>query len=73
MSFGLYNAPATFQRCMLNIFSDMVEQFVEVFIDDFSVFGDLFDQCLHHLTLVLQRCIEKNLILNWEKCYFMVK
>ncbi|KAH9716759.1 hypothetical protein KPL71_021571 [Citrus sinensis] len=73
MPFGLCNAPATFQRCMLNIFSDMVERFLEVFMDDFSVFGDSFDQCLHHLTLVLQRCIEKNLVLNWEKCHFMVK
>ncbi|KAH9752666.1 hypothetical protein KPL71_014787 [Citrus sinensis] len=73
MPFGLCNAPATFQRCMLNIFSDMFERFLEVFMDDFSVFGDSFDQCLHHLTLVLQRCIEKNLVLNWEKCHFMVK
>ncbi|KAK9187298.1 hypothetical protein WN944_018690 [Citrus x changshan-huyou] len=61
------------QRCMLSIFSVMVERFLEVFINDFSVFGDSFDQCLHHLTLVLQRCIEKNLVLNWEKCHFMVK
>ncbi|KAH9696772.1 hypothetical protein KPL71_023323 [Citrus sinensis] len=73
MPFGLCNAPATFQRCMLSIFSDMVERFLEVFMDDFSVFGDSFDQCLHHLTLVLQRCTEKNLVLNWEKCYFMVQ
>ncbi|KAH9791563.1 hypothetical protein KPL71_003800 [Citrus sinensis] len=51
----------------------MVERFLEVFMDDFSVFGDSFDQCLHHLTLVLQRCTEKNLVLNWEKCHFMVK
>ncbi|KAH9659498.1 hypothetical protein KPL70_023866 [Citrus sinensis] len=73
MPFGLCNAPATFQRCMLSIFSDMIERFLEVFMDDFSVFGDSFDQCLHHLTLVLQRCTEKNLVLNWEKCHFMVK
>ncbi|KAH9680863.1 hypothetical protein KPL71_026717 [Citrus sinensis] len=73
MPFGLCNAPATFQRCMLSIFSDMVERFLEVFMDDFSVFGDSFDQYLHHLTLVLQRCIEKNLVLNWEKYHFMVK
>ncbi|KAH9782166.1 hypothetical protein KPL71_008774 [Citrus sinensis] len=73
MPFGLCNAPATFQRCMLSIFSDMVERFLEVFMDDFSVFGDSFDQCLHHLTLVLQRCTEKSLVLNWEKCHFMVK
>ncbi|KAH9751855.1 hypothetical protein KPL71_014472 [Citrus sinensis] len=73
MPFGLCNAPATFQRCMLSIFSNMVERFLEVFMDDFSVFADSFYQCLHHLTLVLQRCIEKNLVLNWEKCHFMVK
>ncbi|KAL5552880.1 hypothetical protein UlMin_040281 [Ulmus minor] len=46
MPFGLCNAPATFQRCMMAIFTDMVEQFVEVFMDDFSVFGDSFDACL---------------------------
>lgn len=73
MPFGLCNAPATFQRCMLSIFSDMVERFLEVFMDDFSIFGSSFDSCLHHLTLVLQRYTEKNLILNWEKCRFMVK
>ncbi|GJU02660.1 reverse transcriptase domain-containing protein [Tanacetum coccineum] len=39
MSFGLYNAPATFQRCMTTIFHDMVEDFMEVFMDDLSVFG----------------------------------
>ena len=73
MPFGLCNAPSTFQRYMLSIFYDMVERFLEVFMDDFSVFGDSFDQYLHHLTLVLQRCIEKNLVLNREKCHFMVK
>jgi hypothetical protein len=46
MSFGLCNAPATFQRCMLGIFSDMVECFLEIFMDDFSVFGDSFDDYL---------------------------
>ncbi|CAL8993287.1 unnamed protein product, partial [Prunus brigantina] len=73
MPFGLCNAPATFQRCMMAIFSDMVERFMEVFMDDFSVFGSSFDDCLHHLSLVLKRCRETNLILNWEKCHFMVR
>ncbi|XP_057740464.1 uncharacterized protein LOC130957630 [Arachis stenosperma] len=72
MPFGLCNAPATFQRCMLSIFSDMIEKFIEVFMDDFSVFGDSFTSCLNHLTLVLKRCQETNLVLNWEKCHFMV-
>ena len=45
MPFGLCNAPATFQRCMLSIFDDMIERFLEIFMDDFSVFGDSFDDC----------------------------
>ncbi|KAL5541132.1 hypothetical protein UlMin_044349 [Ulmus minor] len=73
MPFGLYNAPATFQRCMLSIFSDMVEKYIEVFMDDFSVFGSSFDNCLANLALVLQRCVDTNLVLNWEKCHFMVR
>jgi hypothetical protein len=73
MPFGLCNAPATFQRCMMSIFSDMVEKFLEVFMDDFSVFGPSFDKCLHNLSLVLQRCKETNLILSWEKSHFMVQ
>uniref|UniRef100_A0A2N9HZU3 RNA-directed DNA polymerase n=1 Tax=Fagus sylvatica TaxID=28930 RepID=A0A2N9HZU3_FAGSY len=72
MPFGLCNAPATFQRCMMSIFSDMVGEFMEVFMDDLSVFGDSFDGCLENLGKVLARCEEKNLVLNWEKCHFMV-
>ncbi|CAN6576793.1 unnamed protein product [Malus baccata var. baccata] len=73
MPFGLCNAPATFQRCMMSIFSDYVEKIIEVFMDDFSVFGDSFDGCLHNLSLILKRYVETNLVLNWEKCHFMVK
>ncbi|XP_038695435.1 uncharacterized protein LOC119992714 [Tripterygium wilfordii] len=73
MPFGLCNAPATFQRCMINIFSDMVERFIEIFMDDFSVFGSSFDNCLKNLSIVLRRCEETNLVLNWEKCHFMVQ
>ncbi|GLU07084.1 hypothetical protein SLE2022_240580 [Rubroshorea leprosula] len=73
MPFGLCNAPATFQRCVMAIFHDMVEKIIEIFMDDFSVFGDSFDACLKHLDLVLQRCEETNLVLNWEKCHFMVQ
>jgi hypothetical protein len=72
MPFGLCNAPTTFQRCMLSIFSDMVERFLEIFMDDFSVFGDSFDDCLINLEKILSRCEEKNLVLNWKKCHFMV-
>ncbi|XP_073031172.1 uncharacterized protein [Primulina eburnea] len=73
MSFGLCNAPATFQRCMMSIFHDMVEKYIEVFMDDFSVFGSSFDSCLINLSKVLKRCEETNLVLNWEKCHFMIK
>ncbi|RVW22752.1 Retrovirus-related Pol polyprotein from transposon 17.6 [Vitis vinifera] len=72
MSFGLCNAPATFQRCMLIIFSDMVEHIMEVFMDNITVYGGAFDECLVNLEAVLNRCIEKDLVLNWEKCHFMV-
>ncbi|GJY86364.1 reverse transcriptase domain-containing protein [Tanacetum coccineum] len=71
--FGLCNAPATFQRCMTAIFHDMCKDFMEVFMNDFSVFGNSFDSCLTNLSKMLARCEETNLVLNWEKCHFMVK
>ena len=62
--FGLCNNPVIFQRCILSLFSDMVERFLEIFMDDFSIYGDSFNQCLHHLELVLKRCAKKILTLN---------
>ncbi|KAL6331775.1 hypothetical protein AAG906_020115 [Vitis piasezkii] len=59
MPFGLCNAPATFQRCMLSIFSDMVERIMEVFMDDITVYGGTFEECLVNLEAVLHGCIEK--------------
>ncbi|GKD69474.1 reverse transcriptase domain-containing protein, partial [Tanacetum coccineum] len=73
MPFSLCNAPGTFQRCMMAIFHDMIEETMEVFKDDFSVFGDSFLSCLSHLDKMLKRCEDTNLVLNWEKCHFMVK
>ncbi|RDY08458.1 Retrovirus-related Pol polyprotein from transposon 17.6, partial [Mucuna pruriens] len=72
MPFGLCNAPSTFQRCMLSIFSDLLEDCMEVFMDDFTVYADTFDACLGNLARVLKRCIETDLVLNFEKCHFMV-
>ncbi|GKD47541.1 hypothetical protein Tco_1276517 [Tanacetum coccineum] len=46
---------------------------MEVFMDDFSVFGSSFDHCLKNLEKMLKRCEEANLVLNWEKCHFMVR
>nr|GEZ53405.1 DNA-directed DNA polymerase [Tanacetum cinerariifolium] len=73
MPCGLCNAPCTFQRCMMVIFHDMIEKTVEVFMDDFSVFGNSFQSCLSQLEKMLKRCEDTNLSLNWEKSHFMVK
>ena len=53
------NAPRTFQRCMMAIFSDMVEKSIEILMHDFSMIGSSFDECL------------ENIVLKWEKCHFM--
>jgi hypothetical protein len=64
MSFGLCNAPASFQRCTMEIFSDLIEKVMEVFMDDFSVYGKSFEGCLANLNKVLKRCHMANLVLN---------
>ena len=51
---------------MVSIFSDFIEKIIEVFMDDFSVFGESFDNCLNNLELILKRCVETNLVLNWK-------
>ncbi|GJV77379.1 reverse transcriptase domain-containing protein [Tanacetum coccineum] len=68
MPFGLCNAPGTFQRCMMAIFHDMIEKTMEVFMDDFSVFGDSFSSCLSHLDKMLEREELADFIntLNWN-------
>ena len=58
---------------MMAIFSYLSERTIEVFMDDFSVLGKSFDNCLENLRQTLIRCEETNLVLNWEKCHFMVK
>nr|GEW21026.1 reverse transcriptase domain-containing protein [Tanacetum cinerariifolium] len=73
MPFGLCNAPDTFQRRMMAIFHDMIEKTMEVFMDDFSVFGNSFQTRLSHLEKMLKRCEDTNLCLNWKKSHFMVK
>ncbi|GKD50193.1 reverse transcriptase domain-containing protein [Tanacetum coccineum] len=73
MPFGLCNALATFQRYISAIFHDMIKESVEVFVDDFSVFENSFNNCLNNLDKMLQHCKDSNLFLNGEKCHFMVK
>nr|GEW63979.1 hypothetical protein [Tanacetum cinerariifolium] len=73
MPFGLCNVPGTFQRCMMAIFHGMIEKTMEVFMDDFTVFGNSFQSCLSYLEKMLKRCEDTNLCLNWEKSHFMIK
>nr|GEY02127.1 hypothetical protein [Tanacetum cinerariifolium] len=73
MPSGLCNALGTLQRCMIAIFHDMIEKMMEVFMDNFSVFGNSFETCLSHLEKMLKQCEDTNLCLNWEKSHFIVK
>ena len=73
MPFGLCNAHATFQRCMNAMFSELVGDCLEIFMDDFSIFSSSFESCLSHLTCILQLCIQFNLVFSWEKSHFTVQ
>ncbi|CAM8954125.1 unnamed protein product [Rhodiola kirilowii] len=72
MAFGLCNVPDTFQWVVTSIFSDMIGTFIEVFMNDFTMYGATFDACLDNLSRLLERCVSMNLVLNYEKCHFMV-
>jgi hypothetical protein len=58
---------------MMAIFSDMIKKVMEVFVDDFSVYGKTFEDCLANLDKVLKRCQMVDLVLKWEKCHFMLR
>nr|GEU90196.1 reverse transcriptase domain-containing protein [Tanacetum cinerariifolium] len=73
IAWKLSDIKGMFQRCMMEIFHDMIEKTMKVFMDDFSVFGNSFQSCLSHLERMLKRCEDTNLCLNWEKSHFMVK
>nr|GEW44304.1 reverse transcriptase domain-containing protein [Tanacetum cinerariifolium] len=60
-------------KCMLAIFHDMLEKTMEVFMEDFLIFGNSFENCLSRLDKMLKMCEDTNLCLNWEKSHFMVK
>ncbi|XP_048232887.1 uncharacterized protein LOC125370637 [Ricinus communis] len=60
-------------RCMMAVFHDMIEESMEVFMDEFSVFGNSSSYCLLNLERMLACCVEANLVLNWKKCHFMVR
>jgi len=67
MPLGLCSAPATFQRCMISIVSNLVEQYMKIFMDDFSVFGSSFDDCLSNLRKDLERYREKKFDFGLEE------
>jgi hypothetical protein len=73
MPFGLCNALTSFQHYMMAVLSEFIEEIVEVFMDDFSVYGKTFMDSLANLEKVLTRCAEVDWVLNREKCHFMVK
>jgi len=64
MPFGLCNALATFQCCIMAIFFDFIKDIMEVFMDDFSVYGATYDHYLNNLSKDFQRCGDVNLVLN---------
>jgi hypothetical protein len=72
LPFGLCNAPTTFQRAVLGIFSDMLNDSMEIFMDDFTPYGVSFQEALENLEKVLKRCIQAQLSLSTEKCHMMM-
>jgi hypothetical protein len=54
------------------IFSDLIEKVTKVFMNDFSIYGKTFEDCLANMDKLLKRCQMDDLVLNWEKCHFMV-
>jgi len=72
LPFGLCNAPTTFQRAILNIFLDLINEGLEVYMDDFTPYGDDFELPLQTLEKFMQRCIATRLCLSHEKCHMMM-
>jgi len=72
LPFRLCSALATFHRAILNIFVDFINEGLEVYMDDFTPYGDDFESALQALEKVLQRCIATRLYLSHEKCHMMM-
>ena len=72
LPFDLCNVPATFQRAVLGIFSDLTHDCVEIYMNDFTVYGNTFGEALENLEKVLIRCQEANISLSHEKCKMML-
>ena len=70
MSFGLTNAPATFQRLMNYVLHDYLNNFVVVYLDDILIYSDTFEEHLVHLRKVFDKLWEANLVIKLKKCKF---
>eukprot|EP00253_Pinus_taeda_P033640 PITA_33640 len=72
LPFGLCNALATFQRAVIGIFSDMLNDSMEIFMDDFTPYGVTFENALQNVEKVLKRCVQSHLSLRTKKCHMMM-
>eukprot|EP00253_Pinus_taeda_P003321 PITA_03321 len=72
LPFRLCNAPATFERAILNIFADLINEGLEVYMDDFTPYGDVFELALQTLEKVLERCIATRICLSHKKFHMMM-
>ena len=72
LPFGLCNALAMFQRALIGIFSDKLNDSMEIFMDDFTPYGVTFEDALQNLEKVLKRCIQAHPSLSTEKCHMMM-
>ena len=72
LPFGLCNTPTTFQRAVLSIFTELVHDSVEIYMDDFTPYGSNFQEALTNLRKVLAKCIEINLYLSLDKFEFLM-
>ena len=72
LPFGLCNVPATFRREILGIFSDLLNDCLEIFMDEFTPYGDAFETTLVNLEKVLECCEQTNVALSTEKCHMMM-
>ena len=72
LPFGLCNAPTTFQRAVIGILSELVNDRMEIFMDDFTPYGKDFEEALENLKKVLTRCEQTQLSLSTEKCHMMM-
>lgn len=73
LPFGLCNSLATFQRAVISIVSDISQDIMEIYMDDFTTYGSKFEEALGNLKKVLQQCEDYSLSLNSEKCFIMMQ